>query len=464
MEEKNFIDRIEELSKLREALERKGAELIILYGRRRIGKSRLLKEAERKTKNAIFVMMEDADYSTNLKKFSEAVAKNRGLPSFSPKSFREAFESINEMAVVFIDEYSYIGNATGEFQAIWEEVAKPKKIKLLLSGSLVRVMEDLNYSLKSPLYGRATMIMKVNPLAFQHVIGWYGEKSGLEKVFQTYFSVGGVPRYLEIIEKPGKEHIMGAFFSKNGLLLREGKLLLKESFPSSNIFPKILFSIAGGATEATKIANETQLKANEISKYLAILADYGFVEKRYPLLDAGKKDTRFYVADNFFAFWALFVWPHYTDLDAGANENALDYFSRGFDEYSGAMFEKTILEILRMKQGLAGVKFTSIGRQWGRFKGERGKNTYDIDILAVNRQTKEALFGECKWSKNVDALQIAHEINGKTKYVKWNDLERKEILAVFAKSFSRKISELDGKPVKCFDLEDIQKIIGKTIA
>lgn len=457
MEEMRFVDRVEELGVLKQALERKGAELVILYGRRRVGKSRLLRELHGMRDSVLFVMMEDADYSTNLKKFSNATAKMFGFPSFSPNSFREAFESIPKNSTVFIDEYSYIGSATGEFQGIWEEVAKPRKIKLLLCGSLVRVMEDLNYSLKSPLYGRATSVMKLNPLSFGHILEWYGEQFPLEELFQTYFCVGGIPRYLEMIEKPKLEKIKTEFFSKDGLLLREGKLLLKESFPSSSVFPKILFSIAGGKTEATKIANDVQLKASEISKYLAILVDYGFVEKRYPIVDPGKKDTRFYIADPFFGFWSLFVWPNYTDLESGASENALEYFTKNFGDYSGRAFEKTVLEIFKRKPEMAGNRFLIIGKQWGQFKGEKGNNTYEIDLLALNENAKEALFGECKWTDNVNAGEIAKELDKKTSHVKWHNAQRKETLAVFAKSFSKKINEFEGKKVICFELKDIAK-------
>lgn len=461
MEEKRFIDREEELAALLAALSRKGAELIILYGRRRIGKSRLLKEAAKKTKIDVSVMLEEADYSINLKKFGDAVARQFKFPSFSPTSFREAFSALPDNSVVILDEYSYIPKSAGEFQAIWEEIIKPKGIKLVLSGSLIRIMEDLNYSLESPLYGRATKIIKLTSLPFIYVRRWY-ENAATEDVINTYFSVGGIPRYLEIIEKPTISSIKETFFSKDGLLLREGKLLLKESFPASVLIPRILFSVASGISEASKIADSIQIKANEIGKYLAMLSDYGFVEKKYPIVGGGKKDVRFYVADRFFSFWARFIWPHYSDIEAGASKQAIDEFERNFRAFSGHEFERLVIETMQMFPSIVPFQYNAIGRQWGRiptaFNSEKGKNQYEIDVCALNETKKEIFFCECKWQDNVDAKKILAELREKAKYVDWNNGKRKEHYAIFVKSFKEKIKEPN---VALFNLEDFSAILKK---
>lgn len=460
MEEKQFIDRDEELNQLLSALKRKGPELVILYGRRRVGKSRLLKEASKKYNIDIFVMLEEADYATNLKKVSDAAAKRFNFPSFSPASFKDLFNSLPDGSIVMLDEYSYIYESAGEFQAVWEEIAKPKKIKLILSGSFMRIMEDLNYSIKSPLYGRATEIIKLMPLPIIHVRKWY-ESHKLDDVLDAYFCVGGIPRYLEIVKTPSFDSIKDAFFSKNGLLLREGKLLLKESFPTSVLIPKILFSVASGVSEASKIANAVQIKANEISKYLSMLVDYGFVERKYPVIGGGKKDVRFYPADRFFAFWARFVWPNYSEIENGTNKAALETFEKNFSTFSGPEFERVVIEIIHANPGIVPFKFSAIGRQWGRmpleFKPERGKDQYEIDVVAFNENTKEIFFAECKWQEKVDAKRILVALKEKAKYVDWNDGKRWEHYAVFAKSFKDKFKEPN---VLLFDLKDIEKLLG----
>ena len=457
MEEKSLIDRVGELDSLKAALSRPGPELVLLYGRRRVGKSRLLRELMKAVKADVFVMLEDADRATNLAKFASAVAKAFSLPSFSPSSFRNAFEAIPEKSVVFIDEFSYIAGSAGEFQGIWEEIAKPKQLKVVLSGSLIRIMEDLNYSLKSPLYGRATAILKLMPLQLAEVFAWYGGGAGAEEVFRTCFIVGGIPRYLEVIEKPSLEEIEKAFFSKNGLLLREGKLLLKESFPTSELYPKILFSVAGGKTEASKIANDCGVKAGEISKYLSVLADYGFVEKRQPVIGANKKSVRFYIKDRFIGFWSRFVWPYYAELESGVGTDGISFFRKNFGDYCGRAFEKTMMEILQANGGLLPQGFNRIGPQWGKAGGE----AYEIDILAINEMENGILFAECKWSNDVDAAEVVKSLAEKTGFVEWNNEKRTGEFAVFAKSFKRRIGEFNGKKVHCLDLGDIEKVLRK---
>ncbi|MBI5036650.1 ATP-binding protein [Candidatus Micrarchaeota archaeon] len=460
MEEKAFVNRQEELKQLVSALSRKGPELIILYGRRRVGKSRLLREVCKKAKVDVFVMLEEADYNTNLRKVSEAVVKRFGFPSFSPASFKDLFSSLPDGTLIFLDEYSYLPGSIGEFQAIWEDIVKPKGIKLVLSGSLIRVMEDLSYSLSSPLYGRATQIIKLTPLSLQHVLEWYGKNAKIEKVLPTYFCVGGVPRYLEVIERPSLAQVQHAFLSKNGLLLREGKLLLKESFPTSLVFPKILFTVSCGVSEATKIANAVQIKANEVSKYLMLLSDYGFVEKRYPSLGGGKKDVRFYTADRFLSFWTKFVWPYYDEIENSSENQATAKFKKNFTTFAGLEFEKTIIEILKQRPRLIPLSSNNAGKQWGRIPGAReGENQYEIDVCATDEKNNKIFFAECKWKEKVNAQDVIKNLNEKTAFVDWRKNKRREILAVFAKSFKSKITEYEGKKVLCFDLNDLEQTL-----
>lgn len=467
MEEKTFINRREEMDSLLSALKRKGPELIILYGRRRIGKSRLLKETAKYLKAPLLVMLEEADYATNLKKVSGEAAGRLGFPSFSPASFKELFRALPEGFIIILDEYSYIADSAGEFQAIWEEVAKPKGIKIILSGSMIRVMEDLNYSLKSPLYGRATKIIKIMPLRLPHIMEWYGKNAKFEDMLFTYFSIGGVPRYLEIIDCPGIEGIKSAFFSKEGLLLREGKLFLKESFPSSLLIPKIMFSIANGATESVKIANSVQVKGSEIGKYLAMLSDYGFVEKKYPLLGGGKKDVRFCPADRFFSFWNRFVWPYYSEIESGSISAAMGGFNEGFSSFCGHEFERAVIDMITLYPKILPIDFNSAGRQWGRIPEKlilKGRErNYEIDIMLINEKTKNCAFCECKWQDKVNAGEIAKSLLEKSNFVAWRNAERKEAFAVFAKSFSKRITEFEGRKVYCFDLRDIENALSKEL-
>ena len=116
-----------------------------------------------------------------------------------------------------------------------------------------------------------------------------------------------------------------------------------------------------------------------------------------------------------------------------------------------------ILDLIKRKKVDLGLDFTKIGKQWGKIPGK--KETYEIDIVALNEKTKEILFAECKWQPRVNAEKVCRELAGKTEYVDWHKNERKESFAVFARSFSKRISEFEGRPVHCFDLKDLKRVL-----
>ena len=128
-------------------------------------------------------------------------------------------------------------------------------------------------------------------------------------------------------------------------------------------------------------------------------------------------------------------------------------------------FEDLILHLL--KKGFFNFNFTKIGKQWGKipkeFKPEKGRDTYEIDIVALNEQTREILFAECKWQEKVNAKKICKELAEKAQYVQWHNAERRESFAIFAKSFSKKINEFEGRKVYCFDLRDLEKTLNRKI-
>ncbi|MBI4918633.1 hypothetical protein HY837_01785, partial [archaeon] len=188
----------------------------------------------------------------------------------------------------------------------------------------------------------------------------------------------------------------------------------------------------------------------------SILIDYGLVEKRFPLLGKGKKDVRFYMADRFFEFWTIFVWPYYSELEAGINGGAEQKFKTEFSKFCGQEFERVVIEILNIKNCMGLLKNAKIGKQWGKLprkiKLAQENNTYEIDIIALNEK-KEILFVECKWQENVNYNEIIPVLKKNAEYVEWNKSERKEVYAIFAKSFKN-------KGPNCFDITDIEKYLG----
>jgi len=450
LNQEKFIDRKEELKLLEDFLNSENKYFAIIYGRRRVGKTRLLLELYKKRKIDIFIMFEEADYETNLVKSSEIISKKFDFPYFKPKSFKELFNSLPNGTKIVLDEFSYLKNF-GEFQEIVDFILKKRNIKLIVCGSLIKIMEDLSYSINSPLFGRADLIIKLNPLSFLDSIKFFNVK--IEESTKIYMALGGIPRYLELVNS--FDDVIKQFFTKYGLFLREGKLLLKEIFPKSSLYSKILFSIANNTTEATEIANKIGIKPNEISKYLEILVEYGLVKKEKPFMSKSKKDVRFYLKDNFFSFWHKFVWNFYNEIESGLNENALSYFNNNKNQFFGYKFEDLAKELIIYLNKTKKFPFPieQLSKWWYKDK--------EIDLVAFNEQEKKIAFLEAKWQdlKLNDVKRIIKELEEKVEVfyerTKLNKNELKEYFGIVAKKMDEKAKEwLKENEYLAYELKD----------
>ena len=169
------------------------------------------------------------------------------------------------------------------------------------------------------------------------------------------------------------------------------------------------------------------------------------------------KEGRYEIIDNFLSFWFLFIDKQRGLIEQDRLKEVENNFKKNFNNYLGRKFEKFILELLKQERFLELKSFEKFGNQWGKYNGKEGRNTYEIDILGLNEFKKEILLGECKWKDKVNVLEILNDLNEKSKFVEWNFENRNETFVIFAKSFSKKVEDFDGKKVYCFDLKEIFK-------
>ena len=198
-----------------------------------------------------------------------------------------------------------------------------------------------------------------------------------------------------------------------------------------------------------------------VSKYLDILKEVKIVQERVPVTEKKRFKGRLYeIVDPYFNFWFRFVYPNKIDLEAHREDIIIENIKREFRQYVAEMFEVLIENLIRKRYLLRDLIFTKIGKQWGKIANKpKGENTYEIDLVGLNERTKEILFGECKWKDRVNPKKILEELVEKAQYVQWHNRERKESFAIFAKSFSKKVDEFEGKKVYCFDLRDLERLL-----
>ncbi|MFO8109194.1 MAG: ATP-binding protein [Thermoplasmata archaeon] len=422
---KPFVNRKNELSSLKNHHAREGFEFIVITGRRRVGKTRLLQEFS-KGKKCIFLMCEERKWRYNLDKFNRIIGDFFNIPTPNFKSFRDCFEYIanDEKTIVIIDEFSYLmknKDIIGEFQGIVDEILSDKDHTLILSGSAVSMMKKSVLSQRSPLYGRTTAQLNLRPLKFSHLSEWF-QGVDMEDIIKIFGVADSIPKYLEFFKgKNVNSEIKQNLFSPDAFLFREAKMLLEEELREPETYYQILEAISFGHTRTTDIANHSYMEAKNVSSYLNILEDLGFVEKEISILDSRRKRGLYKIKDNYFKFWFRFVSPYFTEIENWQGQGAINEFNRSFDRYLGSVFEDVCRELLRTSG-----RWHKLGRWW--YKED------EIDIVGLNEREDTILFGECKWSKKKVGLNLLDELKEKSVKVRWKNETRKEVFYLFSRS------------------------------
>ncbi len=446
-----FVNRNRELNILNRDWNNLNNGFIVIYGRRRIGKTKLIEEFV-KDKKGISYTAEDTSKKIQIREFKDAIAsfldddflKNQEIVSWS--SLFEYLQKVldrNKRFYIWIDEFSYLlkndKSLPSILQKFIDKFLRNSKIFFIVSGSLFGLMKEKVLSNSSPLYGRRTRDILLRELNFEHAIKFVN--FNFEDKLKTFLTIGGIPEYLLVASKfkTYEEFIKQEFFTHEGYFYREPYFLLSQEFKEIRIYFSILNAIAYGNTKPSEIANFVGIKTREIYPYLELLNAYGFVTREKHLFK--EKLGIYLIKDCFFDFWFNFVHKNRELIERGAYE----LNKKKINTYLGKRFEIFIKDNFHyfFKD------YTKIGRWWHKDR--------EIDIVAINEKNKQILACECKWQSRVNAEKIAKELNEKLGYVDWQKDKRKESFAIFAKSFSKRIKEWQGKPVYCFDLKDLEK-------
>lgn len=460
-----FINRENELEFLEERYRSKSFECIVLYGKRRVGKTELIKKFL-SGKEGIYFLCDKSGIERNMARFKKKIAEYLHEPLIETSDVEEIMKyltgKLKSKTVIVFDEFSYLVEKDAAvpslFQVIIDEILKKTPYCLILCGSSISMMEQGVLSHKSPLYGRKTGHWNVQPLAFQEMKQFFPQNTYEENI--RFWSVlGGVPLYCEMFSDSQDlyENIEKEILSKRGRLYDEVDFILKEELRDPDVYKTILASIGNGNVKVVDIANSAHINVQDLDKYLKVLIKLRIIKKESPVTEKIKnKKTLYTFGDNFFHFWFTFCEPLKSDIEIENLRSFKEKFHRDFNMYLGRKFE----DLCRIHcRDFLNQEYTKMGRWWGAYREEGVKKTAEIDIVAFNDKTQEILFGECKWSNRVNAESLLSELEEKTRYVDWNNETRKERFALFAKSFKKKVKDFKGKIVHCFDLEDIEKAL-----
>ncbi len=435
-----FKDREREMAELRAVLDEDEANLFIIYGRRRVGKTELALNATKNRKRVYYL----ATGENNLERFYNACLKNNQSVSKLKKDWEVLFGFLKDnVDVVIIDEFQNMiqedRNILNIFQSVVDTVLNGSKLKLFLLGSSVSVMTSKVMSYKSPLYGRRSGSMNLKPVRFAEMKYFFPDL-GMEELMEIYGFADGIPFYMNRIDGDFFGWLEKEISHSTSFLRDEVDFLVRYEFSDVGTYKLILEAIANGHTKINEIKDFIMLKRTDITPYLKNLIEVGFVSRRVPVTENVKsRRGRYFISDNFIRFWFRFIYPNLSSIEEGVF-NA-EGIGDDYNSYLGHVFEDVCREFIAAEMPIS---FNRIGSWWHKEE--------EIDIVSMDDRKKDILFVECKWKDGVDAVRLLARLREKAKGVEWKNSGRNEHYCIIAKSFSRR-----AEGCMLFDLKDLER-------
>lgn len=403
-----FIGRERELASLNQLYTSERFEFVVIYGRRRVGKTALINRFI-KEKNAIYFMGVESNAKQNLENFSRNILEyGAGIQAETAfLSFQAALEYVfrlseKERLILAIDEYPYVARASkslaSTLQLLIDKYKDTSKLMLILCGSSMSYMEDQVLAYKAPLYGRRTAQMKIQPFDFADTCRYFQNFSEEDQAL-IYGIVGGTPQYLlQINDRLSvEENIKNTFLNPISSMFEEPENLLKQEVREPALYNAIITAIATGASRMGEISTKVGEDTSVCSTYLKNLISLGLIRKETPYGEKSSRKSIYSIDDNMFRFWYRFVPENYSVIARGASDLAYKRIRPNLPDYMGKVFEEICRQYLwkLLLSGESPVEFKELGRWWGNDPSARSQTEIDI----MGEQDKEtALFGECKWT------------------------------------------------------------------
>lgn len=432
----DFYNRQSELKALNNWWKEKKAQLVIVYGKRRVGKTELCLEFS-KDKEHVYFLADRLDINLQLKKLSRDIGsffRDEIIAENGFKDWEQLFKYIaskNRKFILIIDEFPYLveteATISSVFQKGFDLYLKNSPVFLILSGSSIGMMEKHTLIYKAPLYGRRTGQMLIEPFTFNDFDTLF-PKFNFEDKLLIYSTVGGTISYL--LPFIGSKNIWSVIekniLTKGQLLYEEVGFLLREELREPRNYFSILLSLALGKTRLFELMNDTGFDKSTLSSYLANLQQLLIVKKEVPITEKTPEKSRkgsYRISDNFFEFWFRYVFKNKGLLEEGKTKEVLNKIKNTKNELISKNYELFARDFVKTK---IKNKYNSVGRWWEKEE--------EIDLVAINQKEKEILFGEVKWTNKFVGTDLLERLKEKAKKIEWNRSNRKEKYILFSKS------------------------------
>lgn len=405
-----FHNRKHELALLNDLYRRSGGQLLVLYGRRRVGKTALLSHwLESHPYRSLYWTADRVSGTALLRSFSQAVQNfldpaQEVPPDFTYSSWELAFNQIARLAkervVVVMDEFTYLIEAdpaiTSILQRVWDHQLKKSQVFLVLTGSHAGMIEREVLAYRSPLYNRATSTLHLQPMPFGALASFFPDYPADERA-KIYACVGGVPQYLELCDpdRSADDNLLRLISSS--MIMDDAGALLRDQLGEPRNYAAVTSSIAAGYNRQSEIATMSGLQTSNVSKYLEVLQHLGIIAREVPATVSRpeqSKQGRYRVVDHYLRFYYRFIAPARSNLERGLVQQAWQNLKQHLPEYVGTYIFEELCREWVLRQGDAG-RLAFVPRRVGSFWASRKPQ---IDVVAINEDAHAILLGECKWT------------------------------------------------------------------
>lgn len=416
-----FVGRERELALLEQCYDSDKLECAVVYGRRRVGKTTLIAEFVKDKPHVMFAAL-DNSLENNLRAFSSAIALAehpdlaQGRPAFPVyDSFSDALDRVFTMAqtgpiVLVIDEYPYLAAADPSASSVLQHAIDAhldnRNVMIILSGSSMSFMEHQVLGYKSPLYGRRTVSLKIEPFDYLSSRGFVPRMTAEDSAV-VYGLTNGIPQYLIQFDDALslQDNVARKMLTNGCYLLDEPDNLMKQELRKPAEYNNIIEAIARGSSRLNEIAGVTGIVSGTASKYLDNLIDLGIVAKETPFGNPKTRRPLYHIADSFFRFWYRYVPQNLPLINSGRPDIAARLIMDELPRFMGPVFERMCVQWLWRVNDTDRLPFlvTSAGRWWG--SDPATKRQEEIDIIAGTVDTDAALFCECKWRNKPTGME-----------------------------------------------------------
>ena len=410
-----FIGRHAELEQLNALYAEAKFQCVIIWGRRRVGKTTLINEFV-KDKPTIYFTATETTANENLESFSQAIAfLQHKTINHAPvyKNFEEALQAVylaaqDEQIVLVIDEYPYLAKAYKPISSILQKLIDTQfkehsKLFIVLCCSSMSFMERQVLGYQSPLYGRRTGQLEIKPFNFYDFKEYYQNFSA-EDLALVYGITGGIPQYMNFFDdtKSIKDNVIKNFLTPSGYLYEEPENLLKQEMREPALYNAIIKAVATGASKSSEIASKVGLETSALANYMDKLLELGIIAKETPIGEKSTRKTIYSIKDTMFSFWYRFIPTNNMLIQRNRGEFAWKNIEPQLSSYMGHIFEKICVDYFWQTYETLPVFYTQIGRWWGT--NPKLKRQEELDILATDEAS--AIICECKWRNEAVSQEV----------------------------------------------------------